>query len=592
MKKNIAILYTCLFAVLAFVACDKVDDLPFYGNGNAVVLSANPTSVTPTAADSTKEIVQFNWTTPKYEQDTSLYKYVLEVDSTGRNFSAATTTKILTKDLHTAITGRQLNTILLNYGYALGVPVVLDARVISSYGNNNEAYASNVVKISVTPYADPSTLVSSKSSVTTALATAANLSNTFTWSPSFSGYAGTISYVLQYDSVGKNFANLREVPTTAGAFKLALTEGEMNEMGTNVKIPAGNTGTVAYRIKATTASGAIAYSNTTTVSIATHVSIVRLYLPGGYQGATGNGNDWDPSSAPELIRDLRPEALNDLYYTYIYLPAGAEFKITQGRGWDINYGGSGTNSGSFGGDNFKVTNAGVYRISGRRKSMKYDIREGRMGFVGGATNSGWDPPSVFPANAMGLVSKNLFVGLHDFSTGGWKLIDNGGWNNSDITVTNTRSYGTPLASGSTMEVNGSNFADISTAGRRRIIWDGRDPNNIKYEMSPATEMRVVGDGMDMAGVGDWNPGSSPQMTYKGSGVWEATVTLKANKSIKFLAGNDWGAFDYEDAGNAGSTASETKRAIKWEGGDNFSTPATAGTYTITLNEHTGIVTIK
>lgn len=37
--------------------------------------------------------------------------------------------------------------------------------------------------------------------------------------------------------------------------------------------------------------------------------------------------------------------------------------------------------------------------------------------------------------------------------------------------------------------------DIATAGRYRVIWDGRNVDNIKYEMYPAAQMRVVGDGM-------------------------------------------------------------------------------------------------
>ncbi|HKZ66948.1 MAG TPA: hypothetical protein VJ111_11350, partial [Chitinophagaceae bacterium] len=218
-----------------------------------------------------------------------------------------------------------------------------------------------------------------------------------------------------------------------------------------------------------------------------------------------------------------------------------------------------------------------------RKTLKYDIREGRMGFVGGATGAGWNPPSVFPAYAMGAPATNLFVGLADLTTDGWKLIDNDQWNNGSNAVDETRSYGTKSASGSTLEVNGADFNGPAAPGRYRVIWDGRDVNNIKYEISSATEMRLVGDGINQAGVNDWDPPSSPQMTYSGNGVWTIAITLKANKDIKFLAGNAWGAFDYEDAGSG---------KIKWEGGDNFKTPATAGTYTITLNEHTQTVTIN
>src|SRR5690606_8274796 len=108
---------------------------------------------------------------------------------------------------------------------------------------------------------------------------------------------------------------------------------------------------------------------------------------------------------------------------------------------------------------------------------------------------GWDPPSAFPAHAMGTSGTNLFVGIQDFTTGGWKMIDSDSWNNGDLTVTNTRSYGSAGGSGSSLIINGGDMPAISTAGRYRVIWDGRSIDDVKYEMSPATEMRVVGDGI-------------------------------------------------------------------------------------------------
>ncbi|HEX2534563.1 MAG TPA: SusF/SusE family outer membrane protein [Chitinophagaceae bacterium] len=312
---------------------------------------------------------------------------------------------------------------------------------------------------------------------------------------------------------------------------------------------------------------------------------VRLFMPGSFQNALGYGNDWTPATAPELVRDTRNGLINNLYYTYIWLPAGTEFKITQGRAWDVNYGGSNGNL-EPGGANFKVNNAGVYRISVNRTTMKYDIREGRMGFVGDATGSGWNPPNVFPNNAMGYAAPNLFVGIHNFNPGGWKLIDNNEWNNGSNSVEETRSYGAAGGSGSSLETNGPNMPNMSGAGAYRVIWDGRDVNNVKYELSAADEMRIVGDGM--SGVNAWDPGASPKMTYKGNGKWEATLSLLADKDIKFLAGAAWGAFDYEDGGDAGGG----KRKIRWEGGNNFKTPGTAGTYTIILDEHTQTVTFQ
>ena len=493
-------------------------------------------------------------------------------------------------ELGTGLTGKELNGIVLNYGFSLGVPYDMEARVISSYGNNNERYTSNSVAFKVTPYNDPAKLTSEKTSVTGTLATASQPSNKFSWTPAFNGFTGTVTYTLQYDSAGKNFVAPMEFALGNSLFSKTLTEGEMNESALNSGIPGGNSGKVEYRLKATTDRGAVSYSNVVMVTVNSYLPILRFYLPGGYQAATGNGNDWDPPTAPEFIRDIRPGVFNNLYYMYIYLPANAEFKITQGRSWDVNYGGSGGTL-SAGGSNLKVTNAGVYRISINRATMQYDIREGRMGFVGGATGAGWDPPSVFPTYAMGAPANNLFVGITNLTVSEWKMIDNSSWNDGSNSVGETRSYGTSSPPGSTLQVNGGNMAAFSPAGRYRVIWDGRDVNNIKYELSPATEMRVVGNGIDVPGVGEWNPPSSPQMTYSGNGVWTITLALKADKEIKFLAGNDWGAFDYEDNGDAGSAANNVKRKLKWEGGSNFKTPANPGVYTIELDEQTQTVTI-
>ena len=588
MKNSIKLLSLGWVLVLTVLACTKVADLPFYDKGSAVTLSSSFATVVSTQADSNRNVVSFTWTNPKHGTDSANYKFVLSIDSAGRNFSREVT-KTVMGARSTALTGRELNNILLNYGFAVGRPHSLDVKVTSSYGNNNERLESNVVRITVTPFDDPAVFTTQNATISPTLAVSNNPGNSFTWSRSFPGYTGNITYTLQYDSAGKNFASLREFPVGANLLTVTLTNFEMNETALNEGVAGGTTGKIDYRVKAVTAQGAVSFSNAASVTINTYIPILRFYMPGSYQSATGNGSNWTPGDAPELIRDIRPEAMNKLYYIYLYLPANSEFKVTQGRSWDINYGGTNNNLAP-GGANFSVSTAGVYRISIDRANMRYDIREGRMGFVGGATGANWNPGASFPDYAMGHPERNLFVGLTNLnSAGGWKLIDNNGWNSGDITASNARSYGANGGSGSTMQVNGPNMPDVSATGRYRVIWDGRDVNNIKYEISPATEMRVVGNGI--TGVSDWNPGASPQMTYVSSGVWTISIALDANEDIKFLAGNAWGAFDYEDA-SGGSQSTGSPRRIKWDGGPNFKTPATAGTYTITLNENTQTVTIN
>jgi hypothetical protein len=593
MKNIFKFILTAVTIAGIFTACNKVDNLyqvdqlPYYKLGFSPELTSSVSTVAPAIADTNNAVINFSWTNPKYSNDSSTTKYILEIDSTGKNF-ANKNSKTVFGVLSTTLTGRELNGMLLNLGFRLGVTQTIDVRVISSYSNNNERYSSNVLKITVTPFPDPAMLITANAAVTCTLPNADQPSNTFSWSAAFKNYSGAVTYTLQYDSAGKNFASLNEMAVGASLLSLALNQGQMNQTALNENVPGGNVGKIEYRIKAVTALGAIAYSNVVSVTITTYVPILRVYLPGGYQGSTGNGNDWDPGTAPELIRDLRSSVFNKMYYIYIFLPANAEFKITIGRSWNVNYGGSGGVL-SGGGANLTVPAAGFYRISVNISTLQYNITTGRMGFVGGATGAGWDPPSVFPNYALGNSGTNLFVGLTNFTTGGWKLIDNNQWDNGSQSVSETRSYGSNGASGSTMGVNGPNFPDITTAGRYRVIWDGRDVNNIKYEMSPATQMRVVGNGM--TGVPDWNPGASPQMVYAGNGIWTLTLALDANEEIKFLASDNWGAFDYED-NSGGSNSVGTPRKIQWGGGPNFRTPATAGTYTITLNENLQTVTLN
>ena len=593
MKQISKILLAAIAVIGMFAACNKIDNLkkvealPVYQLGVSPVLSSSKATVVPTLTDTNGVAVTFNWTNPKYSGDSATTRYILEIDSAGKNF-ANKQSKTIIGALTAPVISRELNTFLLNLGFKLNVAQTIDVRLISSYNNNNERYTSNVIKVSVTPFPDPAILKTANTSVTCALATAATPSNTFTWGAAFKGYPGTITYSLQYDSANKNFANVKEIAVGASIFTIGLTQGEMNNTALASNVPGGNVGKIEYRIKAVTALGATAFSNVVSVTIQSYFPIVRMYLPGSYQAATGNGNDWDPPTAPELIRDLRSGVFNDMYYIYIYLPGGAQFKVSEGRSWTTAYGTAAAPGAitSNNGGNFSVATSGFYRITVNRTTLRYDIREGRMGFVGGSTSAGWNPPNVFPTYAMGTAGTNLFVGINTFpTTGGWKLIDNNAWDNGSKAVDETRSYGTSGGDGSTLEVNGSNFADITTAPvRNRVIWDGRDVNNVKYWTSPAVEMRLVGDGMNQAGVNDWDPPTSPQMTYSGNGVWTITIALKANKDIKFLAGANWGAFDYED-NSGGSQATGVDKKIKWEGGNNFKTPTTAGTYTITLNEN-------
>jgi hypothetical protein len=149
-----------LFAVLAtaaiLTACTKAEQLPFYGEttGTTPVLSASVATLAPAPADSMNTGITFNWTNPKYATDSANQKFIIEIDSTGRNFSKAVSFTV-NGSLSKPFINKDINNILLGFGFAFNVAYDVDVRVTSSYANNNEKLTSNVLKVRMTPYKVP-----------------------------------------------------------------------------------------------------------------------------------------------------------------------------------------------------------------------------------------------------------------------------------------------------------------------------------------------------------------------------------------------------------------------------------------------------
>ncbi len=143
-----------LTIVLAITSCSKVADLPFYAEGKAPVLSVSSTTIAPPPANSGKVALVLTWTNPAYATDTNTVKYTVEIDKANNNFQGAYT-KEISKDLTASFTAKELNTFLLANGFAFGVAVPMEVRVLSSYANNNEQLSSNTVVVQMTPYKIP-----------------------------------------------------------------------------------------------------------------------------------------------------------------------------------------------------------------------------------------------------------------------------------------------------------------------------------------------------------------------------------------------------------------------------------------------------
>ncbi len=156
MKHSWKILSLVAALSIGFAGCDKdkYDTLAFSNNGVAPTLSADVSTIAPAPADSSNVAVTYSWTDAKYATDSAHKKYIVEIDTANGSFVNAARKTVYGLN-SVSFTAKELNNILLGYGFAFGVAKDMIIRVTSSYANNNEQYRSNVLTAKMTAYKVP-----------------------------------------------------------------------------------------------------------------------------------------------------------------------------------------------------------------------------------------------------------------------------------------------------------------------------------------------------------------------------------------------------------------------------------------------------
>jgi len=96
--------------LLMVSACEKVPDLPYFSEGTETILTSSATTLAPIAADSNKTVLTLDWTSPLYATDSATYKYIVQIDSAGRNFSKATSKEVI-GTRYLTLTAKEINNI-------------------------------------------------------------------------------------------------------------------------------------------------------------------------------------------------------------------------------------------------------------------------------------------------------------------------------------------------------------------------------------------------------------------------------------------------------------------------------------------------
>lgn len=463
--KYLSKLFLAFAVILSFTACKKVADLPFYKNGTAVALTSSVNTISTAPADSGKNVIQLSWTDPKYSQDPSLYKYVVEIDSTGRNFSKEYTLTV-TGAMDTSLSGKQFNDIMAGLGIVGGAPASVDVRVTSSYSNNNESYTSNVLTINATPYVVPITATTSSAApLTLSIGNAASSALVLNWNATQYGNL-SFTYKVQVDVNGNNFANAQSFDVEAGATKKDISVGDLNSAAILAGVTAGTAKDLEFRVVAFLGAGSVpsVISNIIKINVTTYIPFLYLWVPGDYQ-------NWSPDVAPTLGATT-PDLNNFEGYVYVVSGGTYKFKFTNAPDWNhTGYGDGGANILSTSGDNLTWPNGGAYYyVKANPVALTWFAMPAAWAIIGDATPGGWDNDTQMTYD---VANKVWVINSVALNAGSIKFRANGEWNNPNLPGGNSNLGGSLNA----LSYGGGNIS-VAAAGNYKIVLDLSHP--LKY----------------------------------------------------------------------------------------------------------------
>lgn len=204
------------------------------------------------------------------------------------------------------------------------------------------------------------------------------------WSAADFGFVAAISYTVQADVGGKDFAEPVEILKTNGTTG-TITLEQLNNKLLAAGAVAGALNELKLRVVATVSpyvasviSAEIVYS---VKPLMVEVTYPHLNIPGNYQG-------WDPGNMTTVIHSLKSD---EVYDGYVYFgEAATMFKFAKGS-WDVNWGDDGLDGTlDAGGADIPATGPAMYRLHANLNDLTYTATATHWGLIGSATPGGWD----------------------------------------------------------------------------------------------------------------------------------------------------------------------------------------------------------
>ena len=295
---------------------------------------------------------------------------------------------------------------------------------------------------------------------------------TFTWEPADFGFQAAVTYTLEIDLAGDNFANAAILGVT-NDLTLDVLEGKVNNALLTLNAFPGEVAQAEVRVTAAVSKEVdTLFSDPLSLSITPFEKVIeypKLYVPGSYQAAwNATWNDWDPSNESTVIYSVKD---NGVYEGYLWFSNDTtELKFTKVPAWEQDNtigdpdptGLSGTlQIGNWGGNNIRIPGGpGYFLVVADLNDAKYTYTKTDWGVIGDATAGGWDSDQNMTYDK----ENNVWTITLDLTAGAFKFRANDDW---------TLNYG-DTGGDRRLERDGDNIP-VAEAGNYTIILDLSGP---------------------------------------------------------------------------------------------------------------------
>ncbi|MET0945598.1 MAG: SusE domain-containing protein [Flavobacterium sp.] len=313
---------------------------------------------------------------------------------------------------------------------------------------------------------------------------AANQAERFTWTSADFGGSVEVTYVVEIDKKGNTFKTPKELGTVKSQNQTSVSVEKLNTAVLSLGATPFTPGDFEVRVKSVVGAET-QISNITGIVVTPYTTETpKLWVPGGYQNASGYGSDWTHSSAPTLLAEGYGKTAFEGYVYFATAQDGTKdgqgFKLSAQASWDGTNYGVGATAGTISatGGNLSIT-PGYYRINADTDPTKltYTATATEWGVIGSATaavtgGDGWgnDLDMVYdPAKKTWSVTMNLTANEIKFRANDAWTIDMG---QSKVGADGVLAYG-----------GDSNNIVIPSAGNYTIVLDLSSPRNYKYTLT-------------------------------------------------------------------------------------------------------------